>query len=69
MKEKLRQLGSLKLGRELEKNEMKKVVGGQTCYTECADGDYYGFCQAAYCEAADHGAFLGCSDDCGGGGL
>ena len=60
MKEKLKQLGSLNLGKELSKNEMKKVVGGFTCFTACADGNYFGFCSSGYCPAAGHGAFQGC---------
>lgn len=69
MKEKLKQLGSLKLGKELTKNDMKKVVGGDSCYTVCTGGTYFGFCQASYCAAAGHGSFVSCGSGCGGGGL
>lgn len=67
MKERLKKLGSLNLGKELTKNEQKKVTGGGNCYTVCSGGTYWGFCQAAYCAAAGHGTFQGCTGDCGGG--
>jgi bacteriocin-like protein len=61
MKEKLKQLGSLKLGKEISKNEMKNVVGGFTCMTICTGGTYFGFCSQSYCAGAGHGTFVMCS--------
>src|SRR5258707_1356018 len=69
MNEKLKQSGLLKLGKELSKNEMKKVVGGDSCYTVCTGGTYFGFCQASYCTAVGHGRFVFCVSRVGGVGL
>jgi hypothetical protein len=54
---------SLNLGKELSKNSQKKVLGG--AWIHCTDGSYYtSACvpaQMAYCQAANHGQYLGCT--------
>ncbi len=53
---------TLNLGKELSKNEQKKILGGVTVY--CTEGSYVmgSSCvgQEAYCEAAHHGTFIDC---------
>ncbi len=53
--------GTLSLKNELTKKEMKQVTGGVTGYTSCTGGIYQIGCAPAYCSAAGHGTFLGCS--------
>lgn len=54
---------SLNLGKELSKNAQKKVLGG--AWIHCSDGSYYASschpAQMAYCAAAGHGQYQGCS--------
>jgi hypothetical protein len=66
MKQKLKELGSLKLGKELTKSEMKNVLGGNSgsCSTVCSQGTYFGFCSPGYCAGAGHGTFQGCNGTC-----
>lgn len=53
--------GKLSLSNELTKKEMKKITGGVSGYTSCTGGIYQIGCAPAYCSAAGHGTFLGCS--------
>ncbi len=54
---------TLNLGKELTKNSQKKILGG--AWIHCTDGSYYtSACvpaQMAYCQAAHHGQYLGCT--------
>lgn len=53
--------GLLDLGKELTKNELKKIVGGATFY--CSNGGVYytnTTCQFAYCESAGNGKTQAC---------
>lgn len=53
--------GLLNLGKELSKNELKKITGGAQFY--CSNGGSYYTnvtCQTAYCESAGHGTTTGC---------
>lgn len=58
---KKKSIGKLSLKNELTKNELKQVTGGVNGYTSCSDGIYQIGCAPAYCSAAGHGSFLGCS--------
>lgn len=64
MKRKLKNLETLKLGRELSKSQQKKITGGVTVV--CSGGTYPnlgGTCQEqmGYCEYAYHGTFISCT--------
>lgn len=63
MKRKITNSRTLNLGKELNKNSQKKILGG--AWIHCSDGSYYtGACvpaQMAYCQAANHGQYLGCT--------
>jgi bacteriocin-like protein len=61
MKKEKKSLGKLSLKNELTKKELKQVTGGVSGYTHCSDGNYQIGCAPAYCPAAGHGSFLGCS--------
>jgi len=53
--------GQLNLGKELTRNELKKVIGGATF--QCSNGGSYYTnvtCHTAYCESAGHGRTVGC---------
>ena len=61
MKKEKRSMGKLSLEKELTKNELKQITGGVSGYTSCTGGIYQIGCAPAYCSAAGHGTFLGCS--------
>lgn len=65
MKEKLKSLGSLNLGRELTRNQQKKITGGNfrcanspmSCVQDISD-------EAGYCAAVWHSYPVSCSGGC-----
>lgn len=64
MKRKTTNFKTLNLGKELTKNSQKKILGG--AWIHCSDGGSYytSACvpaQMAYCAAAQHGYYVGCT--------
>ncbi len=75
MKKQLNQIGTLSLGKELKKNELKQIKGGIGSLQTYCDGNNGPFvmpdpfpvpgstaigCQPTYCKSAGHGNFLYC---------